>query len=188
MAAAFHGALTPSPWVVRWSRLWAPGTSVLDVACGSGRHVRLLAGLGHAVTGIDRDTAALEPLAGLAETIAANIEANPWPIPGRRFDALVVTNYLWRPLWPTLLASVGEEGWLVYETFSIGNETVGKPSNPDFLLRPGELLDVLRSHASGGWRVLAYEDGFLDTPERFIQRIAARRVPARRGAPPRYPL
>jgi hypothetical protein len=91
-------------------------------------------------------------------------------------------------LWPTLLASVGEEGWLVCETFSIGNETVGKPSNPDFLLRPGELLDVLRSHASGGWRVLAYEDGFLDTPERFVQRIAARRVPVRRGAPPRYPL
>lgn len=188
MTATAHAALEPSPWVVRWSRLWPQGTSVLDVACGSGRHVRLLAGLGHAVTAIDRDAAVLEPLAGCAETFVADLEAAPWPIPGRQFGALVVTNYLWRPLFPTLLSSVAEEGWLVYETFSLGNETVGRPSNPDFLLRPGELLDTLRAHARGGWRVIAYEDGFLDQPDRFVQRIAARRVPALRGVPPRHLL
>jgi SAM-dependent methyltransferase len=187
MSATPHEGLAPSPWVLRWSRLWAPGSHVLDVACGSGRHLRALAAAGHAVTGIDRDAEALAPLAGVGETLVADIEAGPWPMSGRQFDAVVVTNYLWRPLMPTLLASVAAEGWLVYETFALGHETIGKPSNPAFLLRPGELLDAVRGHA-GGWRVIAYEDGFLDGPERLVQRIAARRVPVDRGAPPRYPL
>ena len=107
---------------------------------------------------------------------------------GRRFDVVLVTNYLWRPLWPTLLDSVGEGGWLVYETFCRGNETVGRPSNPDFLLRPGELLEVLRAPDAGAWRVIAYEDGFLGEPDRFVQRIAARRMAADAAVSPRHRL
>lgn len=174
--------------MLRWSQDWARGSKVLDVACGSGRHVRHLAALGMAVTGIDRDATALEDLAHIAETRVADIEAGPWPFPGRQFDALLITNYLWRPLWPTLLDSVADDGWLVCETFGLGNETVGRPSNPDFLLRPGELIDTLRTHSADGWRIVAYEDGFLDTPDRFVQRIAARRVAAPHGAPPRHHL
>jgi SAM-dependent methyltransferase len=173
---------------MRWSPLWAPGTRVLDVACGSGRHVRPLAALGLTVTGIDRDAAALVALADIAEARVADIEAGPWPFPGRRFDVLLVTHYLWRPLWPTLLDSVAEGGWLVYETFCRGHETVGRPSNPDFLLRPGELIDILRQQGANGWRIVAYEDGFLDAPERFVQRIAARRLPVQGEAPPRHRL
>lgn len=182
-----HGSPAPSSWVLRWARLWSPSRRVLDVACGSGRHVRALTAQGHRVTGIDRDAHALASLGDVAETLVADIENAPWPLVGRQFDAVIVTNYLWRPLMPTLLSSVGAEGWLIYETFALGNETIGRPSNPAFLLRPGELLDAVRGHPAG-WRVIAYEDGFLDEPERFVQRIAARRVPADRGVPPRHPL
>ena len=139
-----HGGLAPSDWVVRWAPLLRPGGSVLDVACGQGRHVRWLAARGHAVTGIDRSEAALAGVAGVAETILADIENAPWPLlqagQPRQFDAVVVTNYLWRPLLPTLAASVAPGGLLIYETFANGNESVGRPTNPDFLLRPGELL------------------------------------------------
>jgi len=114
----------------------------------------------------------------------ADIEGGPWPLAGRRFDAVVVTNYCWRALLPTAVASVGEGGVLIYETFALGNETVGRPSNPDFLLRPGELLEAAR-----GLRVVAYEDGFLDSPDpRFVQRIAAVREAPGAAAPRRYPL
>ncbi|MFT3776935.1 MAG: class I SAM-dependent methyltransferase [Ottowia sp.] len=181
-----HQGQPPSPWVVRWARLIAPGAPVLDVACGSGRHLRWLAARGHPVTGVDRDAQALASLAGLGELIEADIENGPWPLPGRRFGAVVVTHYLWRPLLPTLLASVAEGGALIYETFAAGNETVGKPARPDFLLRPGELLAAC---APPGWRVVAYEDGFLDAPARFVQRIAAAREADQPGAAPaRYPL
>jgi len=142
---------------------------VLDVACGSGRHVRWLAACGWVVTGIDRDAAAIEPLRPLGRMVAADIESGPWPLPGARFDAVVVTNYLWRPLLPTLLASLAEGGLLVYETFALGNEAFGRPSNPDFLLRPGELLEHCR-----GLHVVAYEDGLLADPARRVQRIVAR--------------
>lgn len=180
----------PSPasrWVQRWSHLVAPGASVLDVACGSGRHVRWFAQRGCRVTGVDRDGAALQALASVAETVIADIECAPWPLPGRRFDAVVVTNYLWRDLLPTLLASVADGGVLIYETFASGNETVGKPSNPAFLLRPGELLKAMES-----LRVVAFEDGFEaalnGNAPRFVQRIVAVREPSAAPALARHLL
>jgi SAM-dependent methyltransferase len=180
-------APAPSDWVVRWSHLVPAGARVLDVACGSGRHLRWFAARGAHVTGVDRDAAALRESAALdgVELVEADIEQGPWPFAGRRFDAIVVTNYLWRPLLPQLMASVAGGGLLLYETFAAGQESVGRPSRPDFLLRPGELLDAARS---AGLRVLGYEDGFLDQPARFVQRVAAvREVPAT-ALPVRHPL
>lgn len=178
-----HAALAPSPWVQRWSALVPTAAGVLDVACGSGRHVRWFAQRGCRVTGVDRDAAALDALRDAGEMLVADIENGPWPWPGRQFDAVVVTNYLWRPLLPTLVASVAPGGVLVYETFALGNETVGKPSNPAFLLRPGELLQ-----AAQGLRVLGYEDGFLAAPQRFVQRLCAVRERASATVAERYPL
>jgi len=172
----------PSPWIDRWAHLIAPGGSVLDVAAGSGRHTTWLAARGHVVTAVDRDDAATAALHGIAQVVVADIEAGPWPLAGRRFDAVVVTNYLWRPLLPTLTASLAESGVLLYETFAAGNETVGRPARADFLLTTGELLAV-----GAGLRIVAYEDGFLAKPERFVQRLAAVREPAGAGAR-RYPL
>lgn len=168
--SAPHAALAPSPWVQRWSALVPAGSTVLDLACGHGRHLRWFAARGCRVTGVDRDAAALQASAGLGELITADVENGPWPLPGRRFGAVVVTNYLWRALLPTLVASLDDGGVLLYETFAAGNETVGKPTNPDFLLRPGELLQ-----ACAGLRIVGYEDGFIDAPPRFVQRIAALR-------------
>ena len=165
-----HGTESPSPWVRRWAHLIPDRSAVLDVACGHGRHMRHLAGLGHTVTGIDRDPAAIEAVAPLGQALLADIENGPWPLPGRTFGAVVVTNYLWRELLPTLVASVAPGGVLIYETFGIEHAKVGRPSRPDFLLQPGELLQVCRD-----LRVVAYEDGFLATPERFVQRIVALR-------------
>jgi SAM-dependent methyltransferase len=173
---------SPSPWIARWAHLIAPGGSVLDVAAGSGRHATWLAARGHVVTAVDRDAAAMAPLNGVAEIVVADIEAGAWPFADRRFDAIVVTNYLWRPLMPALRASLGEGGVLLYETFAAGNETIGRPSRPEFLLVAGELLAV-----ATGLRIVAYEDGFLTNPDRYVQRLAAVRDPA--GAVPRrYPL
>lgn len=152
----------------RWAPLVRPGGRVLDLACGSGRHVRWLASQGFALTAVDRDAAALQPLRSLARVLVADLEGAPWPLDGERFDAVVVTNYLWRPLWPALLGALADGGVLIYETFADGNQSVGKPSRPDFLLQHGELLDATR-----GLRVVAYEDGFLDPPPRYVQRIAA---------------
>jgi len=177
-----HDSASPSPWVVRWSHLVPPGAPVLDVACGHGRHLRWFAGRGHPVTGVDRSAEAIAAAAGLGELVEADIENGPWPFPGRAFGAVVVTNYLWRPLLPAIVGSVAPGGVLIYETFAAGNETVGKPSRPDFLLRPGELLA-----ACPGLHVVAFEDGFLDSPARFVQRIAAvRATPG--GTPGRYSL
>lgn len=157
-----------STWVERWCHLIAPGGTVLDVACGSGRHLRLLAARGLRVTGVDRDAAALTRCAGVGELIEADLEGGVWPLADRRFDAVVVTNYLWRPILPAIVAALAPGGVWLYETFTVGNEAFGKPSNPAFLLRPGELLSAAR-----GLHVVAYEDGFADEPPRQIQRIAA---------------
>jgi SAM-dependent methyltransferase len=166
--------------VCRWAGLIRPGGRVLDLACGSGRHVRWLAQQGFAVTAVDRDAVALDALRGVARVRVADLEGAPWPLPGEHFDALVVTNYLWRPLWPDLLGALAAGGVLIYETFADGNQSVGKPSRADFLLRHGELLDAAR-----GLRIVAYEDGFLQTPPRYVQRIAA---VAHGAAERRYPL
>ena len=154
----------------RWAPLIRPQGTVLDVACGSGRHFRWLRSQGFAVTGIDRDASAVRPLSALGRVIVADIESAAWPLPSETFDAVVVTNYLWRPLLPTIVASVAPGGVLIYETFAAGNEAFGKPSNPNFLLQPGELL-----WACATLRTVAYEDGLLSSPPRCVQRIAARR-------------
>ena len=174
----------PSAWIRRWTHLIAPGGKVLDVACGSGRHTRWFAAHGFHVTAVDRDAAATRGLVGVAdEVVEADLESAAWPLPGRSFDGVVVTNYLWRALMPTLVASLAGGGVLLIETFGAGNELVGKPSNPNFLLRTGELLGLTR-----GLRVVAFEDGFLTGPDRFVQRIAAVRNAPAAGLPPRYPL
>ena len=163
-----HAVPTPSPWVARFAPLVKPGGAVLDLACGSGRHLRWLAAQGFALTGVDRDAAAVEPLRATGEVIVADIENGPWPLPGRRFDGVVVTNYLWRSLFPAIRDSLAPGGVLIYETFADGHQTVGRPSRPDFLLQRGELL-----RAFAGLRVVAFEDGFEPEPERFVQRLVA---------------
>ncbi|MES2686481.1 MAG: class I SAM-dependent methyltransferase [Pseudomonadota bacterium] len=181
-----HGSEAPSDWVQRWSHLVRPGGTVLDVACGQGRHAYWFYKRNHPLALVDREQAAIDSIAipeDACEKVVADIEAGPWPFAGRRFDAVVVTNYLWRPLMPVLLDSLASGGVLIYETFAQGNETVGKPSRPDFLLRPGELLEVC-----SGLRVVAFEDGYQDAPARFTQRIAALREPSSPAAVPRYPL
>ena len=178
-----HGTETPSPWVQRWSHLVPAGAPVLDVACGGGRHLRWFAGRGHAVTGIDRAPEAVEAARAFGEALQADLEdGSPWPLPGRTFGAVVVTNYLWRPVFPQLHDSVAPGGVLLYETFAIGNETVGRPARPEFLLAAGELLRLVDR-----LRVVAYEDGFLEDPPRYVQRITAVR-PVAGDAAPRYLL
>lgn len=159
----------PSEWVRRWCSDSAPATA-LDLACGRGRHLRWLAQRGWAVTGVDRDGQALQTLAGQGELIEADIENGPWPLVGRQFDLVVVTHYLWRPLLPRVIEAVAPGGRLVYETFAAGNEHLGRPTRPDFLLQPGELLQACRA-----LQVLGYESGQLPAPERVVQRIAAQR-------------
>lgn len=178
-----HGTEAPSAWVQRWSHLVSPHATVLDVACGHGRHMRHFATLGHDVIGVDRNPDAIAAVAGLGETLCADIENGPWPLPDRTFGAVVVTNYLWRPLWPELLASLEASGVLIYETFAAGNESVGKPSRPDFLLQPGELLNVCKD-----LRVVAFEEGFLAAPDRFVQRIVAVKPVNEMPQPVRYLL
>jgi SAM-dependent methyltransferase len=179
-----HGTEAASAWVRRWSHLVPEGGAVLDVACGRGRHLRWFAGRGHPVTGVDRDPEAIGAIQGLGRGVLADIENGPWPFEGQRFAGVVVTNYLWRPLLPTLVDSVAAGGVLIYETFAIDHATIGKPSRPDFLLRPGELLT-----AASGLRTVAYEDGFCADPDRFVQRLVAVCEPRSDGAsPPRHRL
>jgi SAM-dependent methyltransferase len=172
-----HGSETISPWVARWAHLVPAGGTVLDVACGLGRHALHFSQLNHPVALVDRAQAAIESVArqlpASSRCITADIENGPWPFMDsagkpQQFAGVVVTNYLWRALLPTIVQSVAPGGVLIYETFAVGNETVGKPSRPDFLLQPGELLT-----ACAQLRVVAYEDGFVTNPDRFVQRIVA---------------
>jgi len=169
-----HCAGAPvSPWVQRYAPLIAGG-AVLDLACGSGRHARHLAALGHAVVALDRDVEALAAAAGPGiTTTAIDLEqaGAVWPFGPQRFAGIVVTNYLHRPLMTALAGSLTPNGVLIYETFADGNAALGKPSNPAFLLQPGELLDWARQH---GLRVVAYEEGVVDTPKAaMVQRLCA---------------
>ncbi|MBC8021645.1 MAG: class I SAM-dependent methyltransferase [Burkholderiales bacterium] len=167
-----HFDLAPSPWVERWAALIRPGGVVLDVAAGAGRHARYLARLGFEVDAVDRDASLFGDRPSQVRLLQADIEEGPWPYEGRLFDGIVVTNYLHRPLLPVLCAGLERGGVLVYETFAHGNEKFGKPSNPAFLLAPGELLEAVR----GRLRVLAFEDLVVSGPRpAAIQRLAARR-------------
>ncbi|WEF33336.1 class I SAM-dependent methyltransferase [Pseudoduganella chitinolytica] len=173
-AATGHMAIDViSPWVQRFAPL-IPGGEVLDLACGSGRHARYLQALGHAVVAVDRDPAALAAASGsgiVTSEIDLEEEGAAWPFGPQRFAGIVVTNYLHRPLFAGMVGSLAPNGVLVYETFADGNAAFGKPSNPDFLLKAGELLEIARQH---GLRVIAFEDGIVNLPKQaMVQRICA---------------
>jgi SAM-dependent methyltransferase len=169
----------PSPWVVRFASL-IPQGEVLDLACGAGRHARFLAALGHPVLAIDRDAGALQKAAGDGiATMQVDLESPDasqamQPLDAGRFAGVVVTNYLYRPLFPWLLDSITVDGVLIYETFAHGNERFGRPSNPAFLLAHGELLDLLRGDTRQRWHIVAFEDGCVEHPKpAMVQRICA---------------
>lgn len=162
----------PSAWVERFAPLIPDAGRVLDLACGRGRHSRYLATRGYRIEALDRDAEALAGLAGIdgVSVRQADIEGGPWPYYAEVFDAVIVTNYLWRPLLPHIVKAVGEQGVLIYETFMNGNERLGKPSNPAFLLRAHELLELVR----GRMRVVAFEQGEVDAPRHaVVQRLCA---------------
>lgn len=164
--------MTPMPWVVRWAGLIAPAGAVLDVACGGGRHALYLAGRGHLVDAVDIDLTRSEAVRGTAGVTwhAYDLETRPWPFQPGAYQGVVVTNYLYRPLFPHLLAALARGGVLIYATFSVGQEAYGRPRNPLHLLMPGELLEAVR----GRMRVVAYEDILEpgDNPAR-VQRLCA---------------
>ena len=160
--------MSPSAWVERWSPLIARGT-VLDVACGSGRHSQFFLGRNLEVVAVDREP---QQIPG-ARFVQADLEdGSPWPLPGERFEGVVVTNYLNRELFPVIQESLKPGGVLIYETFMLGNERFGKPSNPAFLLRPGELLECFK-----GLAVKGFEEGEVSVPKpAMIQRLCAVRT------------
>lgn len=172
-APSLHYALAaPSAWLMRFAPLIGAG-EVLDLACGSGRHAKWLAQRGHPVVAVDRDEAALALAAGPGiNVMKADLEeeAEPaWPFEAERFAAIVVTNYLHRPLFPYIVDSLAKEGVLIYETFAAGNERFGKPSSPRFLLQPAELLQLC-----AGLKVVAFEDAYVSQPRpAMVQRICA---------------
>ena len=155
----------------------------MDLACGGGRHSRLLALRGCKVTAVDSDGSAARALAATpnVEFVQADLEANAWPLPRRQFDAVIVTNYLHRPLFAAIRSALAADSLLIYETFAVGNAAFGRPSNPDYLLRPRELLEVF----GADMRVLAFEDGFIEQPKpAMVQRIAARNARCGAALPP----
>lgn len=147
----------PSPWVARFAPLAPEHGRVLDLAAGGGRHARLFSGLGHGVTAIDKNIEALDDFDG--EVIQADLEdGSPWPLAERQFSTIVVVNYLYRPLFPKILAALAPGGVLIYETFALGNEAYARPRNPDHLLKAGELFDLTHDHL----QVVAYEHGLVE--------------------------
>lgn len=177
-----HGREAPSPWIVRFAPLVPPGARVLDVASGHGRHARFFAARDARVLAADRDAVALEALRGVANvtTRVVDLEGDTWPFADERFDAIVVTNYLHRPHFDALLATLADDGALLYETFAEGHERFGRPANPAFLLARGELAE----RVSGRLVVVAFEQGRRDEDggARVVQRLAA--VGPRRVWPP----
>jgi SAM-dependent methyltransferase len=171
--STLHGNEPVSDWVQRHAQLVRKQGSVLDVACGAGRHAKFFAAMGMKVTGVDKNAAALAQLTQHdIETLRADIENGPWPFAGRSFDGVIVTNYLWRPLLPHIAACVNERGVIIYETFAQGNERYGKPSNPNYLLAPDELMQHFGPKQ--GFEVSAYEDITLELPKPArVQRIVA---------------
>jgi SAM-dependent methyltransferase len=176
MPPCAHDIEMPSEWVLRWADAIRARGRVLDVACGRGRHLRYLSSLGFAAVGVDRDEQALSSLRGLdgVEVRIADIESGRWPFSPEEFDGVVVTNYLHRPIFPHLVAALRSGGILIYETFAQGNDRYGRPSNPDFLLEPGELLRRVEPLS-----VIAFEQGLVSSPrEAVVQRICAVRSKA----------
>jgi len=168
-------SLVPSPWIVRFAPLVRSGARVLDVAAGGGRHARLFASRGAKVLAVDRDAASLAGLSSIAgiETRALDLETGTWPLAGESFDAIVVANYLHRPLFPHLRAALARDGVLLYETFAMGNEAYGRPTNPDFLLCRDELLSL--ASLAPAMTVVAFEQGLVQGEGRpaVVQRLAA---------------
>lgn len=184
-AVVHHEQDIASPWVTRFVGLIPAGGEVLDLACGGGRHTRLLTAHDHPVLAVDRNAESLALAAGAGVmTLQLDLEATgddgkakePWPFAVNQFAGIVVTNYLHRPLWPQIVASLALGGVLIYETFAQGNERFGKPSNPAFLLAHGELLQVAQNH---GLQIVAFEDGYVDIPKpAMVQRICAVKLDA----------
>ena len=171
--------LSISPWIQRFSHLIAPGSSVLDLAAGGGRHVRWFLNQGCKVTALDRDIGPLKRLRSTLnirnnqlEILGADLEdGSPWPLRERRFDGIVVVNYLWRPLFPSILESLDVGGVLLYETFALGQEAFGRPKCSDFLLQPGELVSLVGERLT----IVAFEHGLVEggNGPAVKQRIAA---------------
>ncbi|PKO87106.1 MAG: SAM-dependent methyltransferase [Betaproteobacteria bacterium HGW-Betaproteobacteria-10] len=167
--------LPPSLWVERHMAYIPPGAQVLDLACGGGRHTKLFAERGYPVLAVDRNASALAALQNLpgVRALELDLEGAEWPLAGQHFAGIVVTNYLWRPHLADLLALLAPGGVLIYETFMLGNEVFGKPSNPDFLLRSGELHELV---GAAGLRQIAFVEGYVDSPKpAMVQAICARR-------------
>ncbi len=176
-----HGPLGDAmPWVARWLAGLAPGSAVLDFACGGGRHAVLADSLGHRVLAADRNHDAIAGLPAPIETCCTDLETDPWPFAGRRFDAIVVTNYLFRNRLALLTHLLASGGRLIYATFGQGNEQYGRPRSPEFLLAPGELLAVAQA---AGLTVAGFESGYVDSPKpAVVERLCAWRKPASAGA------
>ncbi|WP_211101323.1 class I SAM-dependent methyltransferase [Niveispirillum sp. SYP-B3756] len=193
MDSAIRPFAPASAWVARFTPLIGAGARVLDVACGGGRHLRHFLDRGCAVTGVDIDLRGVADLEGRPWVTLRGLDlenGNPWPAELTGFDAIIVTHYLHRPLLPSLAGALRPGGFLIYETFAMGNQRHGRPSSPGFLLRNGELLGLA---VAEGLQVVAFEQGEVSSPKAaVIQRLCARRptgpAPDLQGDPEPVPL